>query len=67
MTYPACDIDALIATGEKAMPGWQAAGADGRTGICLEILDRLNRQSFELAHAVMMTTGQGWMLSLIHI
>ncbi len=63
VTYPVCDIDALIAAGEEAMPGWQAVGADGRTGICLEILDRLNRQSFELAHAVMMTTGQGWMMA----
>jgi phenylacetic acid degradation protein paaN len=45
------------------MKGWQAVGADGRTGICLEILDRLNKQSFELAHAVMMTTGQGWMMA----
>ena len=63
VTYPVCDIDALIAAGEEAMPGWQAAGADGRTWICLEILDRLNRQSFELAHAVMMTTGQGWMMA----
>ncbi len=58
-----CDIDALIAAGQKAMAGWQAAGAEGRTGICLEILDRLNKQSFELAHAVMMTTGQGWMMA----
>jgi len=62
-TYPVCDIDALIAAGQKAMAGWQAAGAEGRTGVCLEILDRLNRQSFELAHAVMMTTGQGWMMA----
>ena len=62
-TYPVCDSEALIAAGEKAMSGWQAAGADGRTGICLEILDRLNRQSFEIAHAVMMTTGQGWMMA----
>ena len=53
--------EALIAAGRHA--GWQAVGADGRTGICLEILDRLNKQSFELAHAVMMTTGQGWMMA----
>ena len=45
------------------MKGWQAVGADGRTGICLEILERLNKQSFEIAHAVMMTTGQGWMMA----
>jgi phenylacetic acid degradation protein paaN len=62
-TYPVCDIDALITAGQKAMAGWQAAGAEGRTGVCLEILDRLNKQSFELAHAVMMTTGQGWMMA----
>ena len=61
--YPVCDIEALIAAGEAAMRGWRKVGADGRTGICLEILDRLNKQSFELAHAVMMTTGQGWMMA----
>jgi phenylacetic acid degradation protein paaN len=61
--YPVCDIEALIAAGQSAMAGWQKAGADGRTGICLEILDRLNKQSFEIAHAVMMTTGQGWMMA----
>ena len=63
VSYPVCDIDALIDAGQAAMPGWQKIGADGRTGICLEILDRLNKQSFELAHAVMMTTGQGWMMA----
>ena len=61
--YPVCDVEALIAAGQAAMVGWQKAGAAGRTGICLEILDRLNKQSFELAHAVMMTTGQGWMMA----
>ncbi len=63
VSYPVCEADALIAAGLAAMPGWQAAGAAARTGICIEMLDRLNRQSFELAHAVMMTTGQGWMMA----
>ena len=61
--YPVCAIEALIAAGQQAMGGWQKIGADGRTGICLEILDRLNKQSFEIAHAVMLTTGQGWMMA----
>ncbi len=61
--YPVCDPETLIAAGLEAMKGWQAAGTDGRTGICLEILQRLNKQSFEIAHAVMMTTGQGWMMA----
>ena len=61
--YPVCDHEALIAAGQAAMASWQKIGSEGRTGICLEILDRLNKQSFELAHAVMMTTGQGWMMA----
>lgn len=61
--YPVCDAQALIAAGEQAMSGWQQVGAEGRTGICIEMLARLNQQSFEIAHAVMMTTGQGWMMA----
>jgi phenylacetic acid degradation protein paaN len=61
--YPVCNAQALIDAGLKAMTGWQKIGAAGRTGICLEILDRLNKRSFEIAHAVMMTTGQGWMMA----
>ncbi len=61
--YPVCDIEALIGAGQAAMTGWQAAGVEGRTGLCIEMLDRLNAQSFEIAHAVMMTTGQGWMMA----
>ena len=61
--YPVCEIEALIAAGQTAMTAWQAAGVEGRTGLCIEMLDRLNAQSFEIAHAVMMTTGQGWMMA----
>jgi len=61
--YPVCDPDALVVAGQAAMKGWQAVGAEGRTGICLEILHRLHKQSFEMGHAVMMTTGQGWMMA----
>ena len=61
--YPVCNVEALVDAGKTAMAAWQAAGAKGRTGMCLEMLDRLNRQSFEIAHSVMMTTGQGWMMA----
>ncbi|NCW85905.1 MAG: aldehyde dehydrogenase family protein, partial [Oxalobacteraceae bacterium] len=63
VSYPVCDPDALIHAAQAAMPAWQKIGPEGRTGICLEILDRLNKQSFELAHGVMMTSGQGWMMA----
>ncbi|PLX75537.1 MAG: phenylacetic acid degradation protein PaaN [Azoarcus sp.] len=61
--YPVCDPEALIAAAQVAMEGWRKVGAEGRVGVCLEILDRLNKRSFEIAHAVMMTTGQGWMMA----
>ena len=61
--YPDCDPQALIDAGLAAMPAWQRLGPDGRSGICLEALARINKASFEIAHAVMLTTGQGWMMA----
>ena len=61
--YPACDPQALIEAGLAAMPAWQKLGPEGRTGVCLEALARINKASFEIAHAVMLTTGQGWMMA----
>ena len=61
--YPLCDYQELLKAGQVAMKQWQSIGAEGRTGVCLEILDRLNKQSFEIGNAVMMTTGQGWMMA----
>jgi phenylacetic acid degradation protein paaN len=63
VTYPVCDGAALVKAGTDAMDAWQRVGTDARAGICAEMLDRLNKRSFELAHAVMMTTGQGWMMA----
>jgi phenylacetic acid degradation protein paaN len=61
--YPKCSAQALIDAGLAAMPGWQKIGPEGRAGVCLEILERINKRSFEIATAVMMTTGQGWMMA----
>jgi phenylacetic acid degradation protein paaN len=58
--YAVCDAEALLAAAQAAMPAWQRLGADGRAGVCLEILDRLNKASFEIAWAVFYTTGQGF-------
>ena len=63
ITYPAPDIAGMIEAAEAATPGWRAAEAEGRAGVCLEILDRLNKRSFELAHAVMHTSGQGFVMA----
>lgn len=63
ITYPKPDIDAMIAAARAALPAWRDAGPAARVGLCLEILARLNARSFEIAHAVMHTTGQGFMMA----
>jgi phenylacetic acid degradation protein paaN len=57
--YPDCDPNALLAAAHAAEPGWQAIGPDGRAGILLEALTRIHKRSFEIAHSVFLTTGQG--------
>jgi len=61
--YPRCDPQALLDAALAAMPRWQRIGPQGRIGVCLEMLDRLNKRSFEIAYAVMYTTGQGFMMA----
>jgi len=61
--YPKADVGSLVAAADKAWQGWKRADVETRVGVCLEILHRLNRRSFEMALAVMHTTGQGWMMA----
>ena len=61
--YSPADLDPLIAATSAACGQWRDADVDARTGVCLEILKRLNAASFELAFAVMHTTGQGFMMA----
>lgn len=61
--YPQADIPAMMAAAKSAIPAWRKLGVKGRTGICLEILERLNAKSFELAFSVMHTTGQAFMMA----
>ncbi len=61
--YPRCDLNVLLPAMQRAMASWRNASVEARTGVCLEILARLNKHSFELASAVMHTTGQGFMMA----
>ncbi|CDM61614.1 MULTISPECIES: phenylacetic acid degradation protein PaaN [Rhizobium] len=63
ITYPAVDAITLVEASRTAAPAWAAASAETRVGICLEILARLNRISFEMANAVMHTTGQAFAMA----
>ena len=64
VTYPrTADVDALMAAARAGMKAWRDAGPDGRTGVCLEILDRLHARVFELANAVQHTSGQAFVMA----
>jgi phenylacetic acid degradation protein paaN len=63
VTYEHLSADALIAAATAALPGWRAAGPQVRAAVCMEILDRINARSFEIAHAVMHTSGQAFVMS----
>lgn len=63
ITYPKADVDALFAAVAKAQVAWRAAGPEAWVGVSLEILHRINQQSFLFANAVMHTTGQAFMMA----
>jgi phenylacetic acid degradation protein paaN len=63
VTYPKADVEGLLAAIEVAKVGWRKADPDAWVGVCLEILDRINKQSFLMANAVMHTTGQAFLMA----
>ena len=63
ITYPKADIDGLMAAVEAAEATWRKAGPEAWVGVSLEILDRINKASFEIANAVMHTTGQAFVMA----
>jgi phenylacetic acid degradation protein paaN len=63
VTYPQADLDVLLAAAREAMPAWRDAGPEVRAAICVEIVDRINKRSFELANAVMHTSGQAFVMA----
>jgi len=63
VSYEHLGADALTAAATAALPGWRAAGPRVRAAVCLELIDRINARSFEIAHAVMHTSGQAFVMS----
>jgi len=62
-TYPATDPVALVAAARAAGKAWAQASVETRVGVCMEVLDRINKQSFLMANAVMHTSGQSFMMA----
>jgi phenylacetic acid degradation protein paaN len=63
ITYPATSVDATITAAVAAMRVWGSATPEVRAGVCLEILGRLADDPFTMAHAVMHTTGQSFLMA----
>jgi phenylacetic acid degradation protein paaN len=63
ITYPKADLDQLFAATARARAAWSKAGPEAWVGVCIEILHRINQQSFLFANAVMHTTGQAFMMA----
>jgi len=63
VSYPRVDLDGLFAAIAAAEKGWRSAGPEAWVGVALEILARINKKSFEIAHAVMHTTGQAFVMA----
>ena len=47
----------------RAEASWRKAGPEAWVGVSLEILDRINKASFEIANAIMHTTGQAFVMA----
>lgn len=63
ITYPHADIDTLLPAMRAGMRAWREAGAEVRAMVCVEILSRISARTHEMAHAVMHTSGQAFMMA----
>ena len=66
VSYPRVSPDgvpALMAAATAGLTDWRDAGIEARVGLGLEILARLHARVFELANAVMHTSGQAFVMA----
>ncbi|HCF9525667.1 TPA: phenylacetic acid degradation protein PaaN [Pseudomonas aeruginosa] len=60
ITYPISSPEALIASASEAQADWAQADFQLRAALCVEMAQRLYACNFEMAHAIMHTTGQSY-------
>lgn len=63
VTYPQLDVDAAMEAATAASKAWRNAGPEARAAVCVEIIDRINARGFEMAQAVMHTSGQPFVMA----
>lgn len=63
VTYARPDVATALERARAAVPAWRDAGPLVRAAIAVEVLQRVNARSFEIAHAVMHTSGQAFVMA----
>ncbi|HEV2373825.1 MAG TPA: phenylacetic acid degradation protein PaaN [Streptosporangiaceae bacterium] len=63
VTYEHMSPDHLVAAAAKALPRWRGASPRQRAEVCLAVIDRINARAFEVANAVMHTSGQAFVMA----
>jgi phenylacetic acid degradation protein paaN len=63
ITYPSTSPDTVISDASEAMASWRRSTPHDRAVVCLEIIKQLSSISFEMAHAVMHSTGQSFLMA----
>lgn len=64
IAYPSlADADAYVATARQAANSWRRVSPHSRALLLIESLKRMETAFFEIAHATMHTTGQGYMMA----
>lgn len=61
--YAHASAEQLVQAASTARAAWRTATPHHRAAVCVEILTRINARSFELAHAVMHTSGQAFVMA----
>jgi phenylacetic acid degradation protein paaN len=63
VTYPHAPVELLIEASAAALPSWRRATPAQRGAVAVEILHRVHTRVFEMAHAVMHTSGQAFVMA----
>ena len=63
VSYPHASLDQLIDASSAALRSWRRATPAQRGAVAVEILHRINGRAFEMAHAVMHTSGQAFVMA----
>lgn len=63
IAYPLFSVSKLIERSSQAFQSWRKVSIDDRAGILMQSLEGMKSRFFEIAHATMHTTGQGYMMA----